>query len=164
MNKKQTLQIFKLLISLLFIVYLVVLMNVIILKDGTALGMAKFNSQISFSQKIAQINIIPIVNTIIPYLQGEPSIRIAIENLLGNIFAFSPLGFFLPLLFKKCNRLKNTVLVSFIISLLIEVIQWIFSIGACDIDDIILNVFGSLLGFLLYYFLRNLHKRKVDFI
>ena len=64
MNKKQTLQIFKLLISLLFIVYLVVLMNVIILKDGTALGMAKFNSEISFSQKIAQINIIPIVNTI----------------------------------------------------------------------------------------------------
>jgi len=162
LNKKLTPKGLKLLISFFFIVYLAVLVNVIILKDGTALVMAKHRTQIPFSQKITQINIIPLVNTIIPYLQGGPSIRISIENLLGNIFAFSPLGFFLPLLFKKCNRLKNTLLVSLIISLLMEVVQLIFSMGACDIDDIILNVFGSLLGFGVYYLFGNLYKRKVD--
>jgi glycopeptide antibiotics resistance protein len=42
-----------------------------------------------------------------------------------------------------------------------EVVQLIFSMGACDIDDIILNVFGSLLGFGVYYLFENLYKRKV---
>lgn len=164
LNKKLASKGLKILISLFFIVYLVVLVNVIILKDGTALVMAKHRTQISFSQKINQINIVPLVNTIIPYLKGGPSIRISIENLLGNIFAFSPLGFFLPLLLKQCTRLKNTLLVSFVISLLIEIVQLIFSIGACDIDDIILNVFGSLLGFGVYYLFRNLFIRKFDVI
>lgn len=154
----------KILISFFFIVYLAVLVNVVILKDGTALLMAKHKTQISFSQKITQINIVPLVNTIIPYLKGGPSIRVSIENLLGNIFVFSPLGFFLPSLFNQCTRLKNTLLVSLVISLLIEIVQLIFSIGACDIDDIILNVFGSLLGFGVYYLFRNLCRGKVDVI
>ena len=151
---------FKILTWFLFILYLVVLVNVIILKDGTALTIAKYRTEISLSQRVSGINFIPL-KTIIPYLKGEPSIRIAIENLLGNIFAFSPLGFLLPLLFKKCDRLKNIFLISFSISLFIEVLQLIFYLGSCDIDDIILNVLGSLLGLGVYCLFRNFYKGKV---
>jgi glycopeptide antibiotics resistance protein len=146
----------------LFLLYLLVLVNVVILKDGTALTMAKFGTQISFSKRITQINIIPLVNTIIPYVQGGPSIRIAMENLLGNIFAFSPLGFFLPLLFIKCDSPKINFLVSFCLSLVIEIVQFLFYLGTCDIDDLILNVLGSLLGYGVFRLFKSLYSRKVE--
>lgn len=148
----------------LFLLYLLVLVNVIILKGGKAITMSEHGTQIPFLQKITQVNIIPIVNTIIPYLKGEPSIRIAMENLLGNIFAFSPLGFFLPLLFKKCNRFKVTFLLSLGVSLLIEIVQLIFYLGCSDIDDLILNVLGSLLGFGVYRLFKILYNRKVEVV
>ena len=100
----------------LFVLYLVVLVNVIILKGGTALTRSSYRMEVSLSQKISGINIVPL-RTIIPYLGGEPSIDIAMENLLGNILAFSPLGFLLPSLFKKCNKIKNIFLISTGISL-----------------------------------------------
>jgi glycopeptide antibiotics resistance protein len=148
----------------LFVLYLLVLVNVIILKDGTALTMAKLGRQIPFSQKITQVNIIPLVNTIIPYVKGGPSTRIAMENLLGNIFAFCPLGLLLPLLFKRCDRLKVTFLISLGVSLIIEIVQLIFYLGTCDIDDLILNVLGSLLGYGVYRLFKSLYKRKVEVV
>ena len=161
LNKKLTSKGLEFLIWFFFIVYLVVLVNVIILKGGSALVMAKHRTGISLSQRIEGINFIPL-RTIIPYLQGKPSVPIAIQNILGNSIAFSPLGFFLPLLFKKCGRLKYTLSVSLCVSLLIEVVQLIFFMGSCDIDDIILNVFGSLLGFAVYRLLNSLYNRKVE--
>jgi len=151
---------FKFITWSLFVLYLVVLVDVIVLKNGSALMIARGAPNISLSQKIASINFIPL-KTIISYLGGEPSINVALDNLLGNIFAFSPLGFFLPLLFKKCNKIKNTFLISICISLFIEVIQLIFYLGACDIDDIILNVLGSLLGFGIYCLFNHYIKTKV---
>jgi Glycopeptide antibiotics resistance protein len=148
----------------LFVLYLLVLVNVIILKDGKALLMAEAGKQIPFSQKITQINLIPFVNTIIPYLEGQQSTRIVMENLLGNILAFSPLGFFLPLLFKSCNRLKVTFLLSLGVSLLIEIVQLLFYLGTCDIDDLILNVVGSLLGYGVYRSFKNLYNRNIEVV
>ncbi len=141
----------------LFIFYLLVVVNVIVLKNGKALIMAELCRQIPFSQRITSINYIPFLNTIIPYLKGEPSTRIAMLNLLGNTVAFSPFGFFLPLLFRLCKRFKATILISIGFSLLIELVQFIFCLGSCDIDDIILNVFGSLLGYGVYHLFRSLY-------
>jgi len=154
----------RLIIWVMFVLYLLILVNVIILKDGKALIIAESNKQMSFSRKITQINIIPLVNTIIPYLKGEPSTRIAMENLLGNIFAFIPLGFLLPLLFKVCNRFIVTFLLSLSASLLIEIAQLLFYLGSCDIDDLILNVLGSLLGYGVYRLFKSLYNRKVEVI
>jgi len=151
---------FKFSIWFLFILYLLVLVNVIILKNGNALMMAEYRTDISLSQKISSINFIPF-KTIIYYLKGNQSVRIAMENLLGNIFAFSPLGFLLPLLFKNCKRITNTFLISTGISFFIEIIQLIFNLGSCDIDDIILNALGSLLGFGLYFLFKYFTKRNI---
>jgi glycopeptide antibiotics resistance protein len=139
----------------------VVLVNVIILKTGTALMIARSATEISLSQRISNINFIPL-KTIIPYLKAEPTVNIALENLLGNIFAFSPLGFLLPLLFEKCNKIKNVFLISFGVSFFIEIIQVTFSLGSCDVDDLILNVLGSLLGFGIYCLFKRFTKRKLS--
>ncbi|MFL0245622.1 VanZ family protein [Candidatus Clostridium stratigraminis] len=64
-------------------------------------------------------------------------------------------------IFKKCNKIKNTFLISVGVSLIIEVIQLIFYLGACDIDDLILNILGSLLGFGIYYLIKYFTKINV---
>jgi glycopeptide antibiotics resistance protein len=163
LSKKLMSKSFKFLTWFLFVLYFVVLVNVIILKDGTALAMARYRTEVSLSQKISGINFIPL-RTIIPYLEGKPSVYVAMENLLGNIFAFSPLGFLLPLLFKKCSKIKNTFLISTGISLFIEVIQVIFYLGSCDLDDLILNVLGSLIGFGIYRLFIYFTRRNVQVV
>lgn len=153
--KKRT----KFLLWVLFVLYILVLVNVIILKDGNALIVAQYSGDRSLWESIEAINFVPF-KTIIPYLKGEPTIRIAAENILGNIFAFSPLGFLLPLLFKKFYRLKSIFLTSFAISLFIEIIQLVFYLGSTDIDDLILNTLGSLLGFGALCLLKKTYQRK----
>lgn len=82
-------------------------------------------------------------------------------NLAGNIFVFAPLGYFLPLLFEKCRRSKGVILSGFITSCLFELCQYIFYLGSADIDDVILNVLGVILGMAFYCMMKNLTKGKV---
>lgn len=71
-----------------------------------------------------------------------------------NIILFFPLGFFLPLLYKKYNRISSVVLTAFLFSLSIEIVQ-MFGRGATDINDLITNTVGACLG---YYIFRLLFK------
>lgn len=74
----------------------------------------------------------------------------AILNLGGNIIAFIPFGTFLPMINRKKTGFINTVILSFLFSSLIEIIQLYFKLGVFDVDDIILNTLGGLIGYLLY--------------
>jgi glycopeptide antibiotics resistance protein len=78
--------------------------------------------------------------------------RFAFGNVVGNIAIFIPLGIYLPLLKKDKRILKNLSYI-FIVSLLVEIIQGLLGIGVSDVDDIILNSFGGLVGVLGYKFL-----------
>ena len=74
-------------------------------------------------------------------------VRAAVINLGGNIIMFIPLGFLLPRVFSKCTSLSRVLLVTAVIITVVEIIQLFTLVGSCDIDDLILNVFGSGLGF-----------------
>lgn len=78
--------------------------------------------------------------------------RFAFGNVIGNIIIFVPLGTYLSL-FKNDKRVRTNLLFIFIVSLFVEIIQGILGIGASDIDDIILNCLGGLIGILGYKFL-----------
>jgi glycopeptide antibiotics resistance protein len=78
-------------------------------------------------------------------------------NVFGNIVTFIPLGIYFTL-FRKDKRLSANMLFVFLTSLSIEVIQFVFGLGASDIDDIILNCLGGLIGFLIYRVLALLLK------
>ena len=73
----------------------------------------------------------------------------AIENICGNIILFIPVGFFLPLVSKSFKKLRYTLLFGVSISLIIECSQ-LFLIRGTDIDDIILNTTGTILGYIIY--------------
>ncbi len=79
--------------------------------------------------------------------------RIVLLNLLGNIAAFAPFGFFLAMLCRLGKNVFGCTLCSALFSLLVESIQLFTKVGAFDIDDIFLNTIGGLLGFLVYHFI-----------
>ncbi len=75
---------------------------------------------------------------------------IIIINLLGNLLIFTPMGFLLPLLSKKFRKAWVIICLGFFSSLVVETIQFIFTVGSADIDDLILNTIGAWLGYLAY--------------
>jgi len=95
------------------------------------------------------INIIPF-KTILQYLINPSSIRATIINIAGNIVAFIPMGFLLPMISNKCKDFKVSILIIIIATMTIEILQYITGVGASDIDDLLLNTLGGILGYLIY--------------
>lgn len=81
-----------------------------------------------------------------------------VVNLLGNVAGFIPFGAVLPFLSKKKKNIVFITLLTFEFSLLIEVIQLISKAGCFDVDDLIMNTTGGMLGYLLYKLLSCLEK------
>lgn len=81
-------------------------------------------------------------------------------NLLGNVAAFLPFGYFLPSLSKKNRNFLYTTLLSFEFSLLIECIQLFLKVGSFDVDDMILNTLGGSLGYLCFLAMGALMKKN----
>jgi glycopeptide antibiotics resistance protein len=71
-------------------------------------------------------------------------------NTFGVLLVFIPLGFLLPVIFVNIRSLRNIIIRSVCVSFFIEAMQYIATLGVFDIDDIILNSLGTVLGFLLY--------------
>lgn len=67
-------------------------------------------------------------------------------NIIGNIFVFSPYGW-LGILFKKLFKIGPLAIVFMLAISLIEFLQYYTGRGTADIDDILLNTFGMLLGY-----------------
>lgn len=65
---------------------------------------------------------------------------------ISNVILFIPIGFFLPLLWKKYEHAGRTILTGFGVSLLIELLQ-LFTFRASDITDLITNTLGTLIGY-----------------
>ena len=82
-------------------------------------------------------------------------------NILGNIIMFIPMGFLLPLLWRRYQKIGRTLFAGILISFLIEFSQ-LFSARGTDVDDIILNTCGALLGYLTFRILKYLAPNTVD--
>lgn len=78
-------------------------------------------------------------------------IRTTLLNLAGNIIGFMPFGALLPILAKGARKSWKVGLLSLEISTLIEVSQLIFQVGCFDVDDMILNTLGGVLGYAVFW-------------
>ncbi len=83
-------------------------------------------------------------------------------NLLGNIVAFVPFGFLLPAMWPKGEKHHPLAvgLVTMTFSVVVEVLQFITRSGSADVDDVILNTIGGMLGYVLYLVVEASHKKK----
>lgn len=78
-------------------------------------------------------------------------------NILGNVVAFIPYGMYLQVIRKRKTFAKGLLIVV-LTSIAIEMIQLAFGLGACDIDDVLLNSIGGVIGLLVYALIRKLFR------
>ena len=76
--------------------------------------------------------------------------KLILENIVGNVLIFIPAGAFLPLFLPKCRRFQYFMAVLLLIIVLVELTQLFSMLGMCDIDDLILNVLGGVIGFRIW--------------
>lgn len=86
--------------------------------------------------------------------------RHAVINLVGNVVMFVPLGFFLPVIWQSLRRLRFCMLCGASIILCIEIVQLFTLTGSCDIDDLLLNLIGIGLGYVLFLFGKCFDTKK----
>ncbi|MCR5529999.1 MAG: VanZ family protein [Saccharofermentans sp.] len=94
-----------------------------------------------------RVNLIPFYT--IREISDKSSFYTVIINNIGNIVALMPMGVFLPLLFFRQRRIKMFIMTTTFAVILIESTQMLFLMGAWDIDDLILNVTGAVIMFLI---------------
>ena len=132
MNKEKFV-LYKELLMLIFGVYILCLFQVVTFQDDTAW---------------ASNNFIPFKEI----LRYSITSRLFIKNVLGNMIMFLPFGFFVSY-YLKVEKIHMPVVLTLIASLSIELVQ--LSIGRVfDVDDIILNLLGGIMGYFVYSILR----------
>ena len=139
-NHKKIL-IYKELISLSFVIYIILLFELVTTSDFES-----FNNNFIPFKEIFRYSL---------------SSKLFYRNVVGNIVLFIPFGYFTSYYIKINRKWYIALLITFITSLTIEIIQ--MGIGrSFDVDDIILNIFGGILGYLIYIYSEKIFKRCSD--
>ena len=102
-----------------------------------------------------RVNLFPLVN-----LFDYDSKRDLLLNVIGNVAMFIPSGIILPIIYKRLDTFVKALLAGGGISLCIEIIQLPFSVRATDIDDLILNTVGVIVGYGIYALIRYIRRIK----
>jgi glycopeptide antibiotics resistance protein len=140
---------YKKLLATVFVVYLLVVAAATILPERVGRLQAPHSSH---------INVVPLsysFECLFRTRRAHPDLTgFCVRNTLGNVVLFLPLGFLLPILSERFRRFRRMLLTAALLSLSIETIQFLLRfVGndrAVDIDDVLLNTLGGLLGFGIY--------------
>ena len=134
----------------LFVVYVAILLWLLFDRPD------RLGSDLSYADQMRQsMNLIPF-HTIGSYwhvvkrMDFSPIFLHCIINLGGNIFLFIPIGYFLPRLWPSLRKFFPFLLTCVLAITLVELLQLVTLLGSLDIDDLILNLFGMLLGYLFF--------------
>lgn len=113
------------------------------------------------SVETVQISLIPFIS----FVKAQKEVEIY-RTMLMNICLFMPIGLSFP--FVLFERYKHNVLITiafaFLLSAGIETAQFLFMLGLCETDDVIMNVLGTLIGtlsFLIYKKITMLKKKHI---
>ena len=99
------------------------------------------------------VNLVPVVHLFDVYDGWQ-------INIIGNVTMFIPVGLAWPLCFRKLDTVGKTVLFGAGFPLFIEITQLPFYDRCSDVDDIIMNTTGILIGALIYFGVKRLKSRK----
>ena len=130
-KNKQKFILYEELLSLIFIIYILMVFQVVTYQDVISYG----NNFIPFKE-------------VTRYSFGS---ELFFKNVVGNILLFIPYGFFASY-YLKLEKKRIAFLLVLVVSIAIECVQLV--IGRCfDVDDILLNIMGGMIGYYVYYFL-----------
>ena len=130
-KNKQKFILYEELLSLIFIIYILMVFQIVTYQDVISYG----NNFIPFKE-------------VTRYSFGS---ELFFKNVVGNILLFIPYGFFASY-YLKLEKKRIAFLLVLVVSIAIECVQLV--IGRCfDVDDILLNIMGGMIGYYVYYFL-----------
>lgn len=140
-------------IRLLFTLYLIIVIDFTLIDDsfGRILSNIFLLNNSEIKQYLSEnTNFIPFETVrlfINGYKSGAVSFPVFFENVLGNFFAFMPMAFFLPVIFKRTKKFRDFLIVVSFTVICIEILQLVFLSGSGDIDDFLLNVSGAVVAY-----------------
>ncbi|MEA5457136.1 VanZ family protein [Sinomonas sp. JGH33] len=106
------------------------------------------------------INLIPFASIAEYAFSHSPGTeRAAFANVVGNILIFIPLGVYASWLRRRAAAWLTMLIVASV-SVAAEIIQGVFAVGASDIDDVILNCVGGLIGMLVFWLLSAILRER----
>lgn len=147
-ERKSEQQRFGQLITLLFWIYVIALLRITVLRDDFSLSHIMTNGKLNLE----------LFSAYIPFLRGG-FIWLFIYLFVGNIVWFIPLGAYL--VWKDPGHtVWRATLIGFVISLVIEVSQYIFGVGVTELDDLVLNTTGTLIGAILMRVVQKIMKER----
>ena len=151
-RKKRKVKWKKELLILIYAFYLILLYSL------TVFRFAYFPWQLhpDFHRSLSEINVVPLVNTF-KLVYGQSPVDF-IYNLYGNILWFVPFGILYPMISKKRQTLISVTFKGMLISISIECLQFILHTGISDIDDVIFNTLGVIVGYCIYQIFRSINN------
>ena len=137
----------KFLLKIGFVCYLLLICYLLFVKVGTTDRSTYYiNPDDHFIPFQGTINLIKLAQQ---YNFEGYYLGLLIKNVVGNLILLFPLGFFSPLVIRPFSTFLSIAMFAFFLSFLAELFQLIWSIGIFDVDDIIYNVTGATVGFLV---------------
>lgn len=132
--------------TIIFFLYIAFILNFIVFKFfgdfSDIINTIMINQNRFTSDQAMLINLVP-------FQTIKHDVIYAPYNLLANIILFIPMGVLIPIIFPSFKSLFKTLSLCSAIIFLIEIIQRVTFLGSFDVDDIFLNLLGSLIGYIL---------------
>ncbi len=146
------------LIKILFSIYILLIIFIVILKfEGT------FDELFSRINQAKADNYRPVnlelFRTIKLQIRCLPS-NWSVTNLVGNVILFVPFGILFPTAFKRLSNFFIVFFVGLFAIFAIETSQYIWYLGTFDVDDILLNAIGLVIGYIFWAVFSSLKKVK----
>lgn len=148
----------------LFIIYMLLLSKYILFTrihtdPGNYISIQHIKTSISKGMRHA--NFEPFKTIKLMYKGRNLTTEFQYKNLGGNLLGFVPLGIFLPLLFKRLKSFVAVIAIVFLVSLTYEIIQLCTGLGLFDVDDLILNTAGGMIGFIMHFCATLIYRQPV---
>lgn len=137
----------------LFIFYILLLIHLTVFRAENSI-----NNVSIVMRPLSEINWIPFVET--AKLTQGTTLFDYYYNLYGNIIWFIPMGFGAAYLMKRNHFVLRSLLIGIAVSVLIESLQFIFYTGVSDIDDVIFNTIGTIIGIGLFKISHWIYKKR----
>ncbi len=137
-KNKEKLVLYKELLALSFVIYILCLFQVVTFQDNVSWA----------------------TNNFIPFkemFRYDIGSRLFVKNVLGNALMFLPYGFFVSYYLKN-KKAWLTLILTVVASFSIELVQMVIG-RVFDIDDILLNLLGGYLGYVVYYWMGRFYEK-----
>jgi glycopeptide antibiotics resistance protein len=131
--------------TLLLVIYSTILIKVMVLREIPTIRIGHLMLRFGGADANGNANFVPF-KTIASYLLGNKGLIIVGINIAGNIGLLVPFGILLPFVYRNITW-KASLVIAVLAGVLIEGQQVVLHTGIFDIDDVILNALGVMIGY-----------------